>query len=234
MRRQDRGVVFGVIDLPDRQQQLASRNGQPAGDSDIGADRSKAGDAMMDDQTKIPLEHLVHRAVQHLVGDPLVICQQLSGEDVARENHRLTVGCAPRSTTSTSWPGWRLSCAASLADAGSNQCRPCSVPACMPAARIASVTPKFVSRLFATREPCATYVPEPHIRRTTPSPSRVRSASRRVARDTPSSLASAGSDGSRVPAASTPRSIRSVIWSRTETLRGRARVFIGLASFGIR
>src|SRR5437588_872571 len=120
-----------------------------------------------------------------------------------------------RSTTSTSDPGWSSSRAASLSVAGSIEWRACSMPACIPAARIASVTPKFASRLLVTRRPSATNVPAPHIRRTRPSLSRARSASRSVARETPSSVASAGSDGSRDPAASAPLSILWVSWSRT-------------------
>src|SRR5215468_3984607 len=105
-----------------------------------------------------------------------------------------------RSTTSTSWPGSSPRRSASPADAGPVHTRPCSVPACIPAARIASETPKFSSRLLATRVRSATYVPDPQRRRTSPCPSRARSASRRVARDTPNSAASSGSEGRRVPA----------------------------------
>src|SRR5256885_788716 len=83
-----------------------------------------------------------------------------------------------------------------------------AIPSSMPAERMASVTPKLRSRLLATRLESATKVPAPHIRRTRPSLSSARSASRRVALDTPSSLASVGSEGRRVPALSWPRSIR--------------------------
>src|SRR5437879_6008283 len=96
----------------------------------------------------------------------------------------------------------------------------------MPAALIASVTPKFKSRLLATRRPVVTNVPEPHMRRISPSLSSALSASRSVARDTPNSVARAGSEGRREPAGSTPRSIRWLSSSLTWTLR----VGMGLVS----
>ncbi len=72
----------------------------------------------------------------------------------------------------------------------------------------------------------ATKVPEPWRRRSSPSSSMARRASRRVARDTWSSAASSGSEGRRVPAGSSPRSIRclSSSWTETERSRGRAPV----------
>src|ERR671912_960758 len=72
----------------------------------------------------------------------------------------------------------------------------------------------------------ATKVPEPWRRRRRPSSSIALRASRRVARDTWSSAASSGSEGRRVPAGSSPRSIRclSSSWTETERSRGRAPV----------
>src|ERR671913_423717 len=72
----------------------------------------------------------------------------------------------------------------------------------------------------------ATKVPEPWRRRSRPSSSIALRASRRVARDTWSSAASSGSEGRRVPAGSSPRSIRclSSSWTETERSRGRAPV----------
>src|SRR5438876_899213 len=140
-----------------------------------------------------------------------------------------------RSTTSTSDPGCSSRRAASATAAGSIEWPACSMPACIPAARIASVTPKFASRLLVTRRPSATNVPAPHNRRTSPSVSSARSASRSVARETPSSVARAGSDGRRDPAASTPLSIRWVSSARTCTLRGLARssvFWLGVGGFG--
>jgi hypothetical protein len=85
---------------------------------------------------------------------------------------------------------------------------------------MASVTPKFKSRLFRTRGRSATYVPDPRTRRRRPSLSRERRASRSVARDTPIWAASSGSGGRRVPPGSRPSSMRCVNSSRTEVERG--------------
>src|SRR5882672_198201 len=48
----------------------------------------------MDDQSKVPLEDLVHRALEHLVGYPRVFGHKMRGQDVARQDHRLAVGRA--------------------------------------------------------------------------------------------------------------------------------------------
>ena len=105
----------------------------------------------------------------------------------------------------------RLTCA----EAASVWTAICIVPGRMPAARIASVTPKLTSRLFRSLGRRVAYVPAPRVLVTNPSSSRDRKASRSVGLDTPSSSANSGSEGNFAPGATRPDAIRAANSSRT-------------------
>src|SRR5918996_2087864 len=142
-----------------------------------------------------------------------------------------------RSSTTTSSPGCSSSRSASSAEAASIRTAAFTVPATIPDARMASVTPKFASRLFAIRGRSATNVSAPRFHRTNPSSSRDRSASRSVDLETPSSAASSGSGGSWLPGGTSL--MRETMLPRAETVfdldrsvtphPSRQQVFVGQA-----
>src|SRR3990172_3936952 len=155
----------------------------------VGARGAERREAVVDHHAEVALEHLIDGGSFQAPEQIGIIAGQLSGQDVPREDHGSTVRRTDPVHDHDVLP-------ASSAEAASVRAVPWSVPGSIPEARIASVTPKFASKLFATRGRSATKVPEPRARRTSPSSSTERRASRRGALETPSSAASSGSGGS--------------------------------------
>ena len=220
--RGPRIVVLGVVDLPEVQEQLT-----PGTPSWSATERSAATGRKLATPCWIAipsssLQHFVDASPPASVSTTSRGPRPSAREDVARQHHRPSVGVRTRSMTSDvlarlepeplrprSPPRARSSAA------------PARRPACIPRCRIASVTPKFMSRLFGNAPRCgdvragAPDPPhEPLAARATAAPPATSPARRRAPR-----RARFGRQPG--PTASRPRSIRSVSSTRTVSARLR-------------
>ena len=194
-----------VVDLPQVQQQLAGLHARAACAMRLSARSGCDGHDAVARRAAVPLQDLVERTVDRHR-------RELGGRQrrVRRSRRARTPPAArQRFAPARARPPRRP--ARGRAPPRPRRRRPprcgsrsASVPGRIPAARIASVTPKFTSRLFRRRGRCVAYVPAPRVRVTNPSSSSERRASRSVARDTPISSASSGSGGSFEPGADPP------------------------------
>ena len=129
----------------------------------VGPHRPEPCHAVVDDDAEVTLEHVVDAIVeQHRWTTSVAALDQPAGEQVARQHHRLALGRPHPLDHQDVLARLQLQ-QGRLAGRGRLDpgARSSAIPAVMPAARMASVTPKFTSRLLAMRGWSATKVPEP-------------------------------------------------------------------------
>ena len=94
VRGDRRHAVLGVVHLPEVEQQLAAGDAEAAGHGAVGPHGPEPGDAVVDDHAEVPLQHLVDRAVEHVLDHLRAVPDQPAGHDVAGEHHWLALGGA--------------------------------------------------------------------------------------------------------------------------------------------